>query len=514
MREYIEQTLLGELTFGFELEGYYSPNDDKEVKRIINKYYQVEDDDEDIELGRDGSIYPRTDEGEKSDCYECGGTGHLDCEECQATGFVNGKKCGNCNGVGQVSCDSCNGVGQVSCDSCNGHGEEVYDRYEDDDYSERTFEWPSPVLRVNPKEITNMIKFLKEITTVINTNSSCGFHIHFGLPYKYTLSQNRFWVLAQLSLDNNMLSRIVKYKRIDMYSGEYASKSLLSMLRAKLKRMYTVKNVTHMDLIKSFKPFFTTEKFMVLRQHPQGTLEWRGPRGFLDAGDNRTIEGFIKDVFVPFAQWLVKAIDNEEINVGNVKITKREIDEVFKNMKYLNTDMKGLETPKFMSKIDTLNQDMTLIPKILKLVPNIKNISLWNAVITISPENKLIVSNAEMSLGFSIAHNSFFPDGTTFIDCEIVCNKTLSVISGQNIMGGFVNGRYKNCTFSNDVSISRDCIFDDCTFIGIKSDFIIATSILNNCIIKDSLLVTKEQSDILITSKFGMIIKKEVIGGN
>ena len=43
---------------------------------------------------------------------------------------------------------------------------------------------------------------------------------------------------------------------------------------------------------------FSNEKYQVLRIHPQGTIEWRGPRGFLDS--NRTIdyvEGYITKLY-------------------------------------------------------------------------------------------------------------------------------------------------------------------------------------------------------------------------
>lgn len=54
-------------------------------------------------------------------------------------------------------------------------------------------------------------------------------------------------------------------------------------------------------------------KMRLIRNHPQGTLEWRGPRNFLNKPDIEVIKRFFMKLY-KFAKWISDTLDKKEIN--------------------------------------------------------------------------------------------------------------------------------------------------------------------------------------------------------
>ena len=155
------------------------------------------------------------------------------------------------------------------------------------------FEYGSPIIPFNPKNIDKICKFLKGLKDDrIYTNSSCGFHTHISFPGldKETIAWVLFSVANDGDLYNEVTQLIVNDEIIDFFGG-YATKTYLE----DLKRLG--ENIKDSRLTTKTQ-YLSNEKYQVIRIHPQGTIEWRGPRGFLDADrGNDYVEGYITKLY-------------------------------------------------------------------------------------------------------------------------------------------------------------------------------------------------------------------------
>lgn len=173
-----------------------------------------------------------------------------------------------------------------------------------------SFEWPSPVLDMTPNNITKCIDALSGLRRIgVYTNKSCGLHVHMSFP---TLDEEKaVWLMCQLALDVEQQERIFamrkkgwfRFGKYDFTNSNYAPKEFLATL-AKEIRNESYYNVRDM---------MNNTKYRVLRIHPQGTLEWRGPRGFLDDCRRDEIRQFFMLLW-GFADWMRNKLASTEIN--------------------------------------------------------------------------------------------------------------------------------------------------------------------------------------------------------
>ena len=155
------------------------------------------------------------------------------------------------------------------------------------------FEYGSPIIKFNPGNIDKICKFLKGLRDEkIFTNDSCGFHTHISFPG--IDKESVAWVLFSIANDPELFKEVTVLEvntEIVNFFGGYATKNYLEDLKALGDSMKESPLSTN-------RGTFSNEKYQVLRIHPQGTIEWRGPRGFLDS--NRTIdyvEGYITKLY-------------------------------------------------------------------------------------------------------------------------------------------------------------------------------------------------------------------------
>ena len=171
---------------------------------------------------------------------------------------------------------------------------------DEDDYA---FEWATPVMDFTP---TNLDKCIKGLDKLVNkkgiyTNDSCGFHVHLSFP---DLSdKDLIWIISQLSIDTKIIDDLLDFHGMNFVDDEYASIDSLDYIGHMIKQ-----EKYHM-----ISRHFTTEKYNAFRIHPQGTLEWRGPRNFLNTRDVKLIKDFFK-LLHRFVRWISDAISATSIN--------------------------------------------------------------------------------------------------------------------------------------------------------------------------------------------------------
>lgn len=174
-----------------------------------------------------------------------------------------------------------------------------------------TFEWATPVMNFSPERIQQSISFLNKLPEWgISTNNSCGFHIHLSCP---SLSiQDAAWIVVATAFDTNtrqLLSRFGEFNFVNEYSND--------------KYLDLIKNYVETKQYGRLRALLSNEKYRLLRIHPQGTLEWRGPRNFLEKPE--TIKQFFLTL-VDFVKWISTTLSSQSIGV----ISRDQFNNIFK----------------------------------------------------------------------------------------------------------------------------------------------------------------------------------------
>lgn len=196
---------------------------------------------------------------------------------------------------------------------------------EPDDSYDYPFEWASPVLPVKPINFARVIRFLDSLKSHgIYVNESCGFHHH--LSWKGITERDMIWTYTNLAMDGEFIDRMETLivpdgsdmpTTIDMASSHWASKKLLSEIRQDIKDRNWV------NLLNKYND----SKYRIFRIHPYGTIEWRGPRNFLNEGGIDAIKAF----YLKFNELLHKVIECQNMKtIDGTDITKEQF---FNNLK-------------------------------------------------------------------------------------------------------------------------------------------------------------------------------------
>jgi hypothetical protein len=324
--EILEEGLLtSEFTFGFELEGiieadsdlyydvahYESRYDDEE-----NDYYNDEDDEIDI------------DETYSSIRYEFDNVFYSnipDEKESEVRGYSNTESDGSLNGDG---------------------------------YRDICFEYSSKIFPCTPFWFNKVIRGLETLLKRgLYTNDSCGFHHHFR--FGHLDERNVVWIYCNMASDPEFAKQFGELEdEIELFDRHYASYSSIRNLGD------AIKNDDYEDVLK----YLTTEKYRAFRIHPQGTLEWRGPRGFL----NLNSVDLIKRFYILFSKMIGKVREYMSSNViVGTTITKEEF---FNNLVAVapkNTNMEFLRHTEWYDsgtrmKFKTRKRDEVLLIKSLQ----------------------------------------------------------------------------------------------------------------------------------------------------
>jgi len=229
------------------------------------------------------------------------------------------------------------------------------------------FEWGSPIIKFNPTNIQKIYKFLTSLKDYgIYTNNNCGFHTH--ISYDGINKDDVKWILFSIANDDNLLDQI-SYLRIPgeepikFFGEQFANDEWFRELKV------------HGNLNNWGFSGSTDKKYIQMRVHPgAGTIEWRGPRNFINHGENTLM---IKEYLTKLWKLILdiaKIVDMNEYN-GYKK------SDVLKKMKLIgdfNTTSEKINLKSYSSLIDILKKKpsvlITLKPSKLKTLVN-KNLS-------------------------------------------------------------------------------------------------------------------------------------------
>ena len=186
------------------------------------------------------------------------------------------------------------------------------EEYGDDGFS---FEYSSPVLKATPENFARVIHMLKQMKKDgIYTNRTCGFHHH--IKFNDMSLKDLIWVYCNLATDADIYETIKFFKNYKFEDSHYASFRELDNLGEAL---------INKDFVRALE-YINEEKYRAFRIHPQGTLEWRGPRDFLESQNLEDITDFYK-LFNILINRIKRYVDSNTL--ADTTITKKELFDEF-----------------------------------------------------------------------------------------------------------------------------------------------------------------------------------------
>ena len=289
----LERLLTNKFTFGFELEGFC--RDEK-----LQKFQE-----------------------ELDTTFGKGGNFHDDCS-LELTGITSDNQ-GNAIGDNDVIVRYTNGEYFIGDSALQDEWyDSDYNRSEQEDLESflneqnmkpiytTSFEYSSPVLNFTPANIKKIWEFMERnlgANKTFFTNASCGFHHH--ISFEGITGEDAAWILSQIAMDDkaiDLLDHLEDEKNsygINKYifSSDYSKDGYLVELRNAIKEFDFEKIVSYLN----------TDKFSLLNNHRNKTLEWRGPREFMDTNDINLVKKFYQQLWKVIRLFSQK-LDLKEIN--------------------------------------------------------------------------------------------------------------------------------------------------------------------------------------------------------
>lgn len=216
------------------------------------------------------------------------------------------------------------------------------------DYGYSCFEYSSPVIQFTPSNIRKVIKFLDSLPSLhVKINNTCGFHTH--VSYKGITKEDAVWAMASMAADESY-TNFLKLGRTNLHKAPYAKPDFLK------KAFKYAENNNYSGLVETI---VDNEKYRSIRIHPQGTIEWRGPRTFLNVIKHSKNVAFFKKL----TQFIQRINDSLDMDYSK-NISKSDFIKCAKN-RLSNLHFKE---EKNINKINRLLEALNSRPEIINVI--------------------------------------------------------------------------------------------------------------------------------------------------
>lgn len=185
-----------------------------------------------------------------------------------------------------------------------------------------SFEYASGVLPFSPKECNRILKLLRDELPKLKiyTNKTCGFHCHTS--YNDIDKKTAAWIICCISIDEDLKKELTELEvgdlKIDFFDTQYAGISYYDEIKEAIKS----DNWDKVNAVINGER--ENEKYRNIRIHPQGTMEWRGPRNFI--GNNETIMEFMKKLYRIVFKF-GKIADSKTWKGSGIEINREDVDD-------------------------------------------------------------------------------------------------------------------------------------------------------------------------------------------
>lgn len=311
-----------------------------------------------------------------------------------------------------------------------------------------TFEYGSPIIDFNPTNINKIYHFLKKVPELqIYTNETCSFHTH--MSFKDLDKINGAWVMCCLAIDEEMqeILRHLKTKDsdIDFFHTHWAKTRLFDNIKEYL--------INH-DYNEISRLLDSTDKYNLVRVHPAGTLEWRGPRNFLNNSDIEAIHGYILKLYKVIVK-LSQIVNAQTYSGSGITINRKEIE----SQVTITRDFKSPAQVKKDSKINSLSTAIQKNPLILTKISNDKFIDFFSEYpnkleqyfyydVDEKPETQKIIFGLN-NYKLNLILNAFYNRGKLFVILKnydlygINLNDKLNDDTRKNVINALLLGLYQ-----------------------------------------------------------------------
>ena len=233
-----------------------------------------------------------------------------------------------------------------------------------EDYTGLPFEYSSNIYQVTPQNIEGLIKSLNEILNEgVFTNDTCGFHHH--LKFNGITERDTVWIYCNMAMDPDWDEfsefQTVNDGRISLFNDDYASYEDLDEISN------AIENNRFDDVVR----YLSTSKYRAFRIHPQGTIEWRGPRDFLATSNRKDIKNFYM-LLLKLIDRIKKYMDSN-ILIGT-DLTKKEFFENLSNSikdKNIETSLEFISDPGNELNIKSRKSNRPFAERIVNKLSNI-----------------------------------------------------------------------------------------------------------------------------------------------
>lgn len=252
---------------------------------------------------------------------------------------------------------------------------------ENENTTERGYEFISNPLVLNPKNIIAAKQTILDMLKAgFRTNGTCGLHIHYSFD-RMTFG-DICWFLLGLSLNGDLKTQFSNFYDIEFFNETYAD----------LKFLDEIPNAIASGDEDRIAKLFSTYKFRLLRIHPQGTIEWRGPRDFMNSGEMKSVGDFFLRLY-KCADIIHKLSSTDTFQVGGKSLQKNQF------IKMLSGTDAG-NTESFLKKGNTLDKSMDLYKSrgFFKRYPWLNNMR-FSDLLMYSDDNGLVIHGGTITGG-------------------------------------------------------------------------------------------------------------------
>jgi len=284
-----------------------------------------------------------------------------------------------------------------------------------------SFEWRSPVMVFTPEAIAHSISFLKNVKKFCDIERDCGFHTH--ISFNDISEDDAKWIMIKLALDKDMTKKIQELHALSDRNKDKADRKHdpieFFSSWAKTDYLYDIAAALKKNNLKEVNQLLNTTKYRALRIHPQGTLEWRSPRDFLNQDYS---DEYIKSFFLllyDFISWMRNALDSttagdySKDNLLNLLNSYNSEYGLFdKNVErkitsLRNMFLKVIDNPMMVYKLDKMTISQ-LAPGFVHLAVEERN-SICKSIVSLLQNGKK-VPNKILAIALAYVENDYIKD--------------------------------------------------------------------------------------------------------
>lgn len=228
-----------------------------------------------------------------------------------------------------------------------------------DKRTDESFEYKSGVLDFTPANLQKFIFFLNKLPEYhVRTNASCSLHIHFSYPDMRP--QDAFWFIINLALNEEKQKEFLSLGKYKFFSEKYASTEIFDKIK------YFAEEDGGEKVL---GVFYSNDKYNLFRIHPIGTIEWRGPRDFLNDRNKENIMVFVKKMY-SLVKYMGYTTAQKSITYKGKTISRDLVFNTIKDKKVYFDNKKGTKLDRILKDGRfSHSQNMTILPEIRKKFP-------------------------------------------------------------------------------------------------------------------------------------------------